>query len=391
VVCLKMWRRVVILTAMVFPVLQRPAMAWQNQTAEIPKKALEEMERIMREREARRAQETAQPAPTERPIARWTDAELEAIGRLLSGTWISKGEIDGAQVVMNIAPVGIRDLPNALYCEIARTDNLREPYRQTILTLGRVRGVPRLTTWEFRRKGGKLPSAYWAWAEPTVFPTIDPVSDLLGTIGVDLTREGDGWAGSSPHPYPTGTMGAVEMTTELRIANAGLQTADRGFAPDGSQMWGPNPGESYTFVRHDLGFKVYRHEAGPVAITMPTELRGKVAAEGDRCTTQYSGYLPDGTRFDSTFDRNMPFTYTIGQPLIDGWKMLATDFQEGMVRRIYVPAPLAYGATGRPRLIPPNTDLYFDIEVIKIETPPPPDAKPAETPPQPAPSEAQPK
>lgn len=320
--------------------------------------------------------QTAQAVP--RPAARWTDPEFERIGTMLAGSWKSVEDIatvgggEGeAGVVLNIAPVGISGLPNAMYAEVCRADNLRVPYRQTVLVLQRVNARARLVTFEFRRAGGRLPSANAAWAEPYTFPELRLVDDLLGTLAVELTPQDGGYSGRSPHPYPTSQLGAADMTTDMEIRENDLRIADRGFAPDGSQAWGPPSGEFTQFVRWEPGFVAVKFPVGLVSITYPGEHTGETAKTGERVTVNYIGYLEDGETFDATYERGSTFSYLVGQPLIPGWNMLNQDLRKGMFRRIFVPARFGFAERGMGRTVPPHAVVIYDIEVLNVEPAPP--------------------
>lgn len=99
------------------------------------------------------------------------------------------------------------------------------------------------------------------------------------------------------------------------------------------------------------------------------EIEGNGASPetGDNVTVNYSGYLLDGTQFDSSFDRNEPFTFAIGlQQVIRGWDEGIALFKEGGKGTLYIPSSMAYGERGAGGAIPPNSVLKFDVELIKI-------------------------
>ena len=91
-------------------------------------------------------------------------------------------------------------------------------------------------------------------------------------------------------------------------------------------------------------------------------------------TVHYSGYLQDGTKFDSSVDKGTPFTFPIGQRrVIPGWDLGLQGMHVGGKRRLYIPWQLAYGERGNPSgNIPPKADLVFDIEFISQADPAPP-------------------
>jgi peptidylprolyl isomerase len=90
----------------------------------------------------------------------------------------------------------------------------------------------------------------------------------------------------------------------------------------------------------------------------------------------YTGYLVDGTKFDSDTDPAKPYSFALGgHHVIPGWDMGLEGMRVGGKRRLFVPYQLAYGDNGRPPVIPGKSMLIFDIEVLKqtdaAPTPPP--------------------
>lgn len=101
-------------------------------------------------------------------------------------------------------------------------------------------------------------------------------------------------------------------------------------------------------------------------------------------TVQYTGYLTDGTKFDSSYDHGQPFTFPYGaHRVIPGWDTGFEGMRMGGMRRLFVPYQLAYGETGRPPVIPAKAELIFDVEVLSQSDTPPPQAVPTVPRPQP--------
>lgn len=94
---------------------------------------------------------------------------------------------------------------------------------------------------------------------------------------------------------------------------------------------------------------------------------GATPKPGQKVVVHYTGTLEDGTKFDSSVDRNEPFSYThgIGQ-VIKGWEEGIATMQVGTKRRLHIPAELGYGSRGAGGLIPPNANLIFDVELLEI-------------------------
>ena len=95
---------------------------------------------------------------------------------------------------------------------------------------------------------------------------------------------------------------------------------------------------------------------------------GKIIQDHYKVTVHYKGMFEDGTEFDSSYKRNKPFVFQFGlRQVIEGWEIGLKDMKVGGIRKIKIPPNLAYGKKGVKNLIPPNSFLIFDIEVLKIE------------------------
>ena len=92
---------------------------------------------------------------------------------------------------------------------------------------------------------------------------------------------------------------------------------------------------------------------------------GENAAPGDNVTVHYTGMLLNGEKFDSSLDRNQPFSFQLGQGMvIRGWDEGITYFNKGSEGTLYIPSTLGYGASGAGGVIPPNAVLIFEIQVL---------------------------
>ncbi|MCB9030510.1 MAG: FKBP-type peptidyl-prolyl cis-trans isomerase [Deltaproteobacteria bacterium] len=98
---------------------------------------------------------------------------------------------------------------------------------------------------------------------------------------------------------------------------------------------------------------------------------GAEATPGQKVTVHYTGWLDQegnkGVKFDSSVDRGTPFVFPLGAGrVIKGWDEGVAGMKEGGKRTLYIPAELGYGARGAGGAIPPNADLIFDVELIKV-------------------------
>ncbi|WP_248765935.1 FKBP-type peptidyl-prolyl cis-trans isomerase [Pseudomonas protegens] len=95
---------------------------------------------------------------------------------------------------------------------------------------------------------------------------------------------------------------------------------------------------------------------------------GKAVVKGALITTQYRGFLEDGSSFDSSYDRGKPFQCVIGTGrVIKGWDQGLMGMQVGGKRKLLVPAQLGYGERSMGA-IPPNSNLIFEIELLEVLT-----------------------
>lgn len=98
--------------------------------------------------------------------------------------------------------------------------------------------------------------------------------------------------------------------------------------------------------------------------------KGAAAKAGDTVRVHYTGTLMDGTKFDSSRDRDEPFEFTLGAGMvIKGWDAGVVGMKPGGKRKLTIPGDMAYGPTGSPPKIPPNATLVFDIELIEVKAP----------------------
>ncbi len=97
------------------------------------------------------------------------------------------------------------------------------------------------------------------------------------------------------------------------------------------------------------------------------EGEGEVATAGQRVSVHYTGWLTDGSKFDSSVDRNEPFSFMLGRGMvIRGWDEGVQGMRAGGKRKLTIPPQLGYGATGAGGVIPPNATLVFDVELLSV-------------------------
>jgi FKBP-type peptidyl-prolyl cis-trans isomerase len=94
---------------------------------------------------------------------------------------------------------------------------------------------------------------------------------------------------------------------------------------------------------------------------------GAAAKKGDTVEVHYTGWLKDGTKFDSSVDRKEPFPFKLGAgDVIKGWDEGVAGMKVGGKRKLIIPSELAYGKKGRGK-IPADAELTFEVELLKIK------------------------
>lgn len=95
---------------------------------------------------------------------------------------------------------------------------------------------------------------------------------------------------------------------------------------------------------------------------------GAEAKSGNLITVNYSGTLLNGTKFDSSYDRGDPFSFTLGAgEVIAGWDQGFSGMKIGGKRKLTIPSHLGYGERGAGSDIPPNSTLVFEVELLEVK------------------------
>jgi FKBP-type peptidyl-prolyl cis-trans isomerase len=112
--------------------------------------------------------------------------------------------------------------------------------------------------------------------------------------------------------------------------------------------------------------KVIKTDSGLKYVELK-EGTGTAAKKGDTVEVHYTGWLKDGKKFDSSVDRGQPFSFPLGAGrVIKGWDEGVAGMKVGGKRKLIIPSELAYGKRGAGNAIPPDAELTFEVELLKI-------------------------
>lgn len=132
----------------------------------------------------------------------------------------------------------------------------------------------------------------------------------------------------------------------------------------------PEPGVVANGYAPELGVdmsKLTRTETGLYVMDLEVGT-GTEAGIDDQVAVHYTGWLPNGQQFDSSFDRGEPLGFALNETsVIAGWVYGVQGMKEGGRRRLVIPPGLAYGDRGAGGVIPPGATLVFDVELIEVQ------------------------
>jgi len=357
---------------------------------------------------AQDAGETAQPgaeaqeASHETPVPltipagpSWSSDEIAKVGDMLKGTWKTTAPVAerdgsaGAEIVMSVVPVRTVDIPDAMYVEVARTDSIRAPYRRALFQLAADGGGVVLRSLSASTPEGNeaLNQLTGFWTCPDVLPLLTSTNlkladfDTTMELGVSPFKQGPGYTARTAHAFPASGMAAVEMTSELSLQPDVLTTADRGLDKDGQVVWGPKPGEKYTFTRYNSPLPVVdRREGGLILLWYNKSEQAPLLSDEYRYYAHYASWLAGGAALESSrarsgFKPGGPFGFkqikNVALPTIKAWKEAFRGVGNLSSVRMLVPPELGYRDKGVVRkgvqIVPPNAVLVFEVEILGIE------------------------
>ena len=213
-------------------------------------------------------------------------------------------------------------------------------------------------------------------------------SDLFGDWSVDSTKKADliadSYAMNQPMKFVLGTesfiKGSEEGIVGMKVGGqrAIVVPSNLAYGPQGMGPIPPNTSikvlielvstkEAVVAKMWDVDSTLFKTTASGLKYAIIQEGEGELVGKEKQATVHYSGFLLDGTKFDSSVERDEPFTFVAGVgQVIPGWDEGVQLMKKGSKARFIVPANLAYGDRDLGK-IPPNSTLIFDVEVLDVK------------------------
>ena len=158
------------------------------------------------------------------------------------------------------------------------------------------------------------------------------------------------------------------MPSHINNASANSQSAHPKVNQNGQKAVNKQRGFFDNFQK--LPEARFRQSSTGLRVAVAKEGTGSTAANGKRISVRYTGWLPDGSQFDSSNDRGRPFELTLGAGrVIKGWEEGLKGIKPGERRQLIIPPSLGYGQR-QVGTIPPNSTLIFNVEAVSVDPPP---------------------
>ncbi|MBX3363437.1 MAG: FKBP-type peptidyl-prolyl cis-trans isomerase [Phycisphaeraceae bacterium] len=284
-----------------------------------------------------------EPADATRTVReyQWSTPLVGEVGKLLAGSWRSVEPIPdidnrgSTRVVIHAAPVILRGIRDCLYVELSREDSPDRPYRQAIFQILEAGGKARIRTHEISVNQHSMHMFAGLWAAPEAFPRLQR-SNLIASMDITLTKDGDTFKGSSGGRVPTTIGNAFEMATDVTLSPDRLIMLDRGYDAEGKLVWGSET-TPVVFERFEHSIRVERRPSGTVIIEWERP-EGHVVRPGDLIEWAYEAWVRDTQHFigsSDTFQATGKWLHP-GPGTIRGWRLGAVGATVGTNRTIII-------------------------------------------------------
>jgi len=189
-------------------------------------------------------------------------------------------------------------------------------------------------------------------------------------LGSDFTRQGVEMNSAIVQKgIDDATGGGEALMTEEEMRTVMMNMANRLQAEQKEKMkkeGAVNIKAGEAFLAENAGKEGVKTTDSGLQYKVITAGEGKSPQKSDKVTVHYRGTLTDGTEFDSSYSRNQPATFGVGQ-VIPGWTEALQLMKEGDKWEIVIPSKLGYGERGAGAKIPPNSTLIFEVELISVD------------------------
>lgn len=286
------------------------------------------------------------------------DALLDDIVRSMTGRFVS----DDLRIIAT--PMKATDADRVLFVAAETGDG--STMGQVFFHVFRFEGEPRV---RMVRIPGGVAAAPGLYAAMDVIGTVTLSQlDISGDLVPNYDESSDTLTLSSEGYFPSYAGGATMMKSSLMFSPTSMTIEEHGYDAEGEIAWTFPEGGKTELSREGAVPVAQRSASGLRMMTIKEGAESaQVGKEGDNYTVHYTGWLPSGQLFDtSKQEGRQPFTIQIPGGVIQGWNEGLVGMKVGETRRLFIPPSLGYGERGAGGIIPPNSWLIFDVELLAL-------------------------